>query len=133
MIEKILEKLEAGRKKYLFRNEDFYNGIRRGYEESIKAIEEVTKEYEDKKAQGLIIELPVPLGTKVYRVVEDETAAIIDIIKHNGHEYRRKIPCYFVCRDVLTFSMLNELGKTVFLTLEEAKKAEEALEKIGGK
>lgn len=89
--------------------------------------------YEDKQEQGLLIELPVPIGTEVYKVVEDKTAATIETIKHNGHEYHRTIHCYFVCRDLFAFSMLNEVGKTVFLTYAEAKEAEEALEKMGGK
>ncbi|MBP3577695.1 MAG: hypothetical protein J6K15_06260 [Lachnospiraceae bacterium] len=88
--------------------------------------------FKDKQEQGLLIELPVPLGTEVYKVVEDKTAATIETIKHNGHEYRRTIPCYFVCRDLFAFSMLNEVGKTVFLTLDEARKAEEALARMGG-
>ena len=45
MIEKILERLEEGWRKYLFRNEDFYNGIRRGYDEAMKIVQEVAKEY----------------------------------------------------------------------------------------
>ena len=90
------------------------------------------KNYEDKQEQGLLLELPVPLGTEVYKVVEDQTAATVETIKHNGHEYHRTIPCYFVCRDLFVFSMLNEVGKTVFLTLNEARKAEEALAKMGG-
>ena len=90
-------------------------------------------DYEDKQEQGLLIELPVPIGAEVYKVVEDKTAATIETIKHNGHEYHRTIHCYFVCRDLFTFSMLNEVGKTVFLTYAEAKEAEEALEKMGGK
>ena len=91
------------------------------------------KTYEDKQEQGLLLELPVPLGTEVYKVVEDKTAATIETIKYNGHEYHRTIPCYFVCRDLFTFSMIKEVGKTVFLTLAEARQAEEALTKMGGK
>ena len=87
--------------------------------------------YEDKEEQGLLIELPVPIGTEVYKVVEDKTASTIETIKHNGHEYHRTIPCYFVCRDLFTFSMMKEVGKTVFLTLDEARNAEEALAKMG--
>lgn len=90
-------------------------------------------DYHKKQEQGLLIELPVPIGAEVYKVVEDKTAATIETIKHNGHEYHRTIHCYFVCRDLFAFSMLNEVGKTVFLTYAEAKEAEEALEKMEGK
>lgn len=99
--------------------------------EYILKVQRKLKELEDKQEQGLLIELPVPIGTEVYKVVEDKTAATIETIKHNGHEYHRTIPCYFVCRDLFTFSMIKEIGKTVFLTLDEARKAEEALAKMG--
>lgn len=94
------------------------------------------KAYEDKQEQGLLIELPVAIGTEVYKVVEDKTAATIETIKHNGNEYYRTIPCYFVCRDLFDFSMIKDVGKTIFLTYPEAKEREKALEllaKSGGK
>ena len=99
----------------------------------IVKVQEKLKSLEDKQEQGLLKILPCKEGTEVYKVVEDKMAATIETIKHNGHEYHRTIPCYFVCKDLFTLSMLDEVGKTVFLTLDEAREAEEALAKMGGK
>lgn len=45
VIKQILERLGTERRKYLFNNGDFYNGLRRGYVESEKIVQKVAKEY----------------------------------------------------------------------------------------
>lgn len=45
MFETILTRLKEGWRKYIHRNEDFYNGIRRGYDEAMTIVQEVAKEY----------------------------------------------------------------------------------------
>ena len=65
------------------------------------------------KDKSLFIELPCPLGTKVYRIVSNGLADWPDPIK------------YKVIWDSFRLIDIYEIGKTIFLTREEA---EEALE-----
>jgi hypothetical protein len=71
----------------------------------------------DKQEQGLLIELPVAIGTEAWRIVEHSGGGRIP----NWYEkYKVKFALY----------MLSDWGKTVFATEAEA---EEALAKMGGK
>lgn len=74
-------------------------------------------EYEDAEEQGLLLRLPCPVGTTVY-CIEDEC----EDIYIEGSDYR------FVGEERFDFWMLEQFGKTVFLTQEEA---EQALKQMG--
>ena len=78
-------------------------------------------EYEMLEALGLLLRLPVPLGTLVYRVYADDCGAD---------------PCYGYCGecqygrwkvlpDKFTTNHISEWNKSVFLTEEEANKNKE--------
>ena len=70
---------------------------------------EEVAEYQKLEEQGLLLRLPCKLGTKVYRIFEDE---IDEWEMSKGIAYR----------------VSEDFGKTVFLTREEA---EQALKQIG--
>lgn len=73
--------------------------------------------YEDAEENGLLLRLPCPVGTTVY-CIEDEC----EDIYIEGSDYR------FVGEERFDFWMLEQFGKTVFLTKEEA---EQALKQMG--
>ena len=77
------------------------------------------KTYKDAEEQGLLLRLPCPIGTTVY-CIEDEC----EDIYIEGSDYR------FVGEEIFDTWMLDQFGKTVFITEEEA---EQALTKLEGK
>ena len=74
-------------------------------------------DYEDAEEQGLILRLPCPIGTTVY-CIEDEC----EDIYIEGSDYR------FVGEEIFDTWMLDQFGKTVFLTEEEAEQALKRME-----
>ncbi|MBO5823608.1 MAG: hypothetical protein J6Q93_01455 [Prevotella sp.] len=74
-------------------------------------------DYEDKQEQGLLIELPVPLGTKVY-MIEDVYEEI----------YHPSARSYMVVEATFDYEFIPAWGEWVFATRSEA---EEALAKMG--
>ena len=99
------------------------------------AIEKLA-DYEDLEEQGLLMKLPVPLGTTVYTL-----STIFDCI----HDYdcksdqkwkcKEDIPCeyekrsYHIKETEFGFVMAHSIGETVFLTREEAEKKLEEMKK----
>lgn len=82
-------------------------------------------DYEDKQEQGLLIELPVPLGETVYRLVP-KTYRRIETITISEYLVRGNMLYYKSKKSGLLYPC-SEIGKTVFLTRSEA---EEALAKM---
>lgn len=66
------------------------------------------KHYEDLEEQGLILKLPCKLGTTLYYVVPDMSVTWPDD------------PEYKITTIAFRPDMINEFGKTAFLTREEA-------------
>lgn len=92
--------------------------------------------YEDLEEQGLLVRLPVSIGTKVYMI-----ASIFDCIYDYDNckatqkwkceediqcEYERK--SYYVKEIEFTSIMKNSIGKSIFLTREEAEKRLEEIQ-----
>nr|DAN03280.1 MAG TPA: hypothetical protein [Caudoviricetes sp.] len=73
-------------------------------EDNFKAIKKLA-DYEDLEARSLLVRLPCKVGTEVYYIlgVPNKTPCAID-------------KCVFKLSDI------NKIGKTVFLTREEAEK-----------
>ena len=65
------------------------------------------KEYEDLEEQGLLLRLPCPIGSEVWRIVNQ---------RDNFTDQTYKI----ALRTTFRVDMLNQIGKTVFLSYEEA-------------
>ena len=64
--------------------------------------------YEDAEEQGLLLRLPCPIGSTVYII---------------GSKYRRGYDETWINTGKFRYSDLEKLGKTVFLTKEEAEQA----------
>lgn len=93
-------------------------------------------EYEDAEDQGLILRLPAPLdGVESFKIADKgiwlkvpcqigDTVYEIDGITWKGHDWKyRSYKNAFVKETVFRLEMLSEIGKTVFLTKEEAEQA----------
>ena len=102
----------------------------------VKWLEEL-KSYKDLEEQGLLVRLPVSIGTKVYMI-----ASMFDCIYDYDNckatqkwkceediqcEYERK--SYYVKEIEFTSIMKNSIGKSIFLTREEAEKRLEEMKK----
>lgn len=107
-------------------------------EDNFKAIEKLAT-YEDLEEQGLLVRLPVATGTNVYVV-----GSFLDCIYDYEHcEATQKWKCeehvqceyekkkYYVKEIKFTSIMKNSIGKSIFLTREEAEKKLEEMKKNG--
>lgn len=93
-------------------------------------------DYEDAEEQGLLMKLPVPLGTTVYTL-----STIFDCIydydckSYQKWKCKEDIPCeyekrsYHIKETEFGFVMAHSIGETVFLTREEAEKKLEEMKK----
>lgn len=101
-----------------------------------KALEKLA-DYEDLEEQGLLVRLPVATGTNVYVV-----GSFLDCIYDYEHcEATQKWKCeeyvqceyekkkYYVKEIKFTSIMKNSIGKSIFLTREEAEKKLEEMKK----
>ncbi len=105
------------------------------YEQVAKWLKEL-KSYKEAEEQGLLMKLPVPLGTTVYTL-----STIFDCIyDYDCKSYQKwkceeDIPCeyekrsYHIKETEFGFVMAHSIGETVFLTREEAEKKLEEMKK----
>lgn len=94
--------------------------------------------YEDLEEQGLLVRLPDDLFKKVYRITYEYTECskfgetVIDCENYNCNCDCDSEKQFYIVENNLQFMLFcnyyNELGKTVFLTREEAEKKLEELE-----
>lgn len=97
---------------------------------------EELKSYKDLEEQGLLVRLPVPIGTKVYII-----ASMFDCIYNYDNckaiqkwkceediqcEYERK--SYYIKEIQFTSILKDSIGKSIFLTREEAEKKLEEMQ-----
>ena len=107
-----------------------------------KKIYDKLQAYEDAEEQGLLLRLPAPLDDVESFEIADkgiwmkipcrqgDTVYEIDGITWKGHDWKyRSYESAFVKETVFRFEMLSEIGKTVFLTKEEAEQALARMEK----
>ncbi len=73
-------------------------------------------EYEDAEEQGLLLRLPVAIGSEVWKIINQ---------RDNFTDIHYKIVTIVNFR----LDMLKEIGKTVFLTKEEAEQTLKKMEK----
>lgn len=96
------------------------------------------KLYEDKLENGMLIELPCKVGDEVYYLAghyeRHKTKVYVDEIKKGIVDHitigQKGVPQIDVCDDEnvwTTFDGVDDFGKTIFLTKEEAEKALEGL------
>lgn len=67
-------------------------------------------EYRKKEEKGLILELPCAIGSEVWKII-------------NQRDNFTDVPYKIATRTNFRLDMLNEIGKTVFLTEEKANEA----------
>lgn len=103
------------------------------YEQVAKWLKEL-KSYKEAEEHGLLMKLPVPLGTTVYTL-----STIFDCIydydckSYQKWKCKEDIPCeyekrsYHIKETEFGFVMAHSIGETVFLTREEAEKKLEEL------
>lgn len=97
--------------------------------------------YEDLEEQGLLVRLPDDLKKKVYRITYEYTeCSNFGETKNNCENYNCNRDCdsqkrFYIVENRLEFMLFcnyyHELGKTVFLTREEAEKKLEEMKKNG--
>lgn len=99
---------------------------------TVNDVEQRLGEYEDLEEQGLLLRLPRKIGNAVYEVIDyldckydyncplsfSQGAYDCENGLHCRHEYKK----YFVSEAKFNHHMIDEIGKTVFLTKEEAEK-----------
>ena len=113
-------------------------GIKYSLKDSNKVFEQLNKlgEYEEAEEQGLLLRLPAPLDDVESFEIADkgiwmkipcrqgDTVYEIDGITWKGYDWKYKsYENAFVKETVFRLEMLSEIGKTVFLTKEEAEQA----------
>ena len=84
-------------------------------------LRESLKEYEDAEEQGLLLRLPCKVGTPVYMVAEDCGGDTLDCRCMDCEDCRYLYT--FVEQNAFDTYMVDDIGKTVFLTKEEAEQA----------
>ena len=110
-----------------------------------KKIYDKLQAYEDAEEQGLLLRLPAPLDDVESFEIADkgiwmkipcrkgDTVYEIDGITWKGYDWKYKsYENAFVKETVFRLEMLSEIGKTVFLTKEEAEQALARMEKENG-
>ena len=95
-------------------------------------------DYEDLEEQGLLLRLPDDLSKKVYRITYEYTKCVkFGETSINCENYNCSCDCdsekkFYIVENNLRFMLFcnyyDELGKTVFLTREEAEKKLEEME-----
>ena len=99
-----------------------FQHCRTEYWENCNTIDDVIDklaEYEDLEEQGLLLRLPVPIGTTVYNTTwwDDK----YEIVTVNGKKYSRSVRKHKVTKSTFGLLDIKEWGKTVFLTKSEAE------------
>lgn len=84
-------------------------------------LEEELQEYRELDEKGLLLKLPCKIGSLVYEIKKDLNSMKRETIERDGHYYYRNIYVYFITQVTFEIEDISSLGKTVFLTKEEAE------------
>lgn len=77
------------------------------------------KEYQQLEEQGRLVKLPCKIGTKVYDITWWDDVQEKVVVK--GKTYCRTVRKHKIIESTFDYFDIKELGKTVFLTREEAE------------
>lgn len=94
-----------------------------------KALEKLA-DYEDLEEQGLLVRLPCKVGDIMFRINKGAKNPIIELTVTQINITRRSYNLEVIdrdCGELMCFK--NDIGKTIFLTREEAEKKLEEMEK----
>lgn len=86
--------------------------------------------YEDLEEQGLLVRLPCKVGDIMFRINKGAKNPIIELTVTQINITRRSYNLEVIdrdCGELMCFK--NDIGKTIFLTREEAEKKLEEMEK----
>lgn len=108
-------------------------------DERWKALDQIAEKLanlEQKEEQGILVRLPCKVGDTVYTLsYRYDCKYDYDCKAFQKWKCEENIPCeyekkeYYVKKSQFCLSMLESLGRTVFLTREEAEKALEEMKK----
>lgn len=76
-------------------------------------------ELEDLEEQGLLLRLPCKVGTEVYNITWWDDVQEKVVVK--GKTYCRTVHKHKVTKSTFSYFDIDEFGKTIFLTKEEAE------------
>lgn len=76
-------------------------------------------DYEDAEEQGLLLRLPCKVGTEVYNITWWDDVQEKVVVK--GKTYYRTVHKHKVTKSTFRYFDIEEFGKTIFLTKEEAE------------
>ena len=85
----------------------------------ILKVAEKLKDYEDAEEQGLLLRLPCKVGTEVYNITWWDDVQEKVVVK--GKTYYRTVHKHKVTKSTFSYFDVDEFGKTIFLTREEAE------------
>lgn len=94
-----------------------------------KALEKLA-DYEDLEEQGLLVRLPCKVGDIMFRINKGAKNPIIELTVTQINITRRSYNLEVIdrdCGELMCFK--NDIGKTIFLTREEAEKKLEEMKK----
>lgn len=77
--------------------------------------------YEDAENRGLMLILPVPIGTTVYDIKWWDNKW--ETVEVEGKKYSRNVQVHKISKSKFSLIDIDNFGKTVFLTKAEAEKA----------
>ena len=80
---------------------------------------ETLGKYEDAEEQGLLLRLPCKDGTEVYNITWWDDVQEKVVVK--GKTYYRTVHKHKVTKSTFRYFDIDEFGKTIFLTKEEAE------------
>ena len=93
------------------------------YEDSGLSPEEVQK-MARAKADGRLVVLPCKVGNTIYRIISYKCNAVCNKLNAcNSFIYNACKAEFYICLGTFQFNDIEWIGKTVFLTREEAEKA----------
>ena len=76
-------------------------------------------DYEDAEEKGLLLRLPCKVGTEVYNITWWDDVQEKVVVK--GKTYYRTVHKHKVTKSTFRYFDIDEFGKTIFLTKEEAE------------
>ena len=86
--------------------------------------QETIKEIIKAKADGRLVVLPCKVGNTIYRIISYKCNAVCNKLNAcNSFIYNACKAEFYICLGTFQFNDIEWIGKTVFLTREEAEKA----------
>ena len=125
-LDNIAPNIDKNMMEELLNNRELYSDFMRGFNPNIETVVNLTRErdalkyllqeYKDLEEQGRLIKLPCKVGAIVYRIANKKVYDWGEVIKFEIYEDE-----IWVVDDSDNYFAPEDIGKTVFLTREEAE------------